>query len=111
MKNTKKIFGFTFLLLIMMFAASFTGCSSFPTAPLVGNVQMSYEILGYVGHNYPSYEAAFTAARAAYPNADAVIKINGRVNDQLFPGTRTFGFYAVKFVPGEKTSGGLFSKN
>jgi len=108
MKNTKSILGIIFLLVILMSAALFTGCSTFPTAPFVGNLQMSYEILGYVGFDYPSYEEAFKAAKAAFPAADAVIKVTGKVDDLLIPGSRTFGYYAVKFIPVEKK--GLFSK-
>jgi hypothetical protein len=64
---------------------------------------MSYDVLGYVEDSYPSYSEAFAAAKAKFPNANAVVKIKGVLDDNLIPVTGFFGYYAIKFktVPKE----------
>ena len=98
MKNTKRMFGLFFLITILVSFTLFAGCSTFPTASLVKTVEVTYEIIGYVGPSFWSYNEAFKAAKAAYPEADAVIRIKGWLDDKI-PATGYFGFFAVKFIP------------
>jgi len=107
----KNLLGLILILTIVVSAAVFAGCSTFITVPVVNNVAMSYDVLGYVGDSYASYSEAFTAAKAKFPNADAVVKIKGIMDDNIIPATGFFGFYAIKFktVPKEAKKS-LFGK-
>jgi len=107
----KNLLGLILLLTIIVSAVFFAGCSTFITVPVVNNVAMSYDVLGYVGDSYSSYSEAFTAAKAKFPNADAVVKIKGVLDDNFIPTTGFFGFYAIKFktIPKEPKKS-LFSK-
>jgi len=109
MKKRKSILGLIVLLTIMMSVVFITGCSTFPTAPLIRDVEMSYDILGYVGFEYASYSEAIAAARTAYPNADAVIRVKGMMDDNLIPQSGYFGYYAIKFKTVPKTPKGLLA--
>jgi len=111
MKMKKSVLGLILLLTIIVSAAVFAGCSTFITIPVVNNVAMSYDVLGYVGDSYASYSEAFTAAKVKFPNADAVIKIKGVLDDDFIPAIGFFGFYAIKFktIPKEPKKS-LFSK-
>ena len=111
MKMKKSVLGLIILLTIIVSAVVFAGCSTFMTVPVVNNVVMAYDVLGYVGDSYASYSEAFTAAKAKFPNADAVVKIKGIMDDNIIPATGFFGFYAIKFktVPKEAKKS-LFGK-
>lgn len=98
----KHVTGLIAVLAIVMSAAFFAGCSSFPTAQVRNNIEMSYEVLGYVGPDFASYDEAFTAARATFSNANAVIRVRGRLDDNLIPARSFFGYYAIRFIPVEK---------
>jgi hypothetical protein len=107
--KTRK-FGLIMGLTIVMLAALFAGCSSFPTSQLPATT-MGYTVLGYVGPAFASYDAAFTAAKAAYSDADAVIAVKAIADDQYISQKLILGYYAVKFTeatPASKKFLGIF---
>ena len=89
-------------LVVVMSAALFAGCSTFPTIEAKASIDANYSIIGYVGESFSSYNEAFAAAREAYPEAQGVIQIKGRANNSLIPKSLLMGFYAVKFEMTEK---------
>jgi len=97
-KTKNRICGLITGLAIVMSAALFAACSSFPTLS-AKSVDVIYNVLGYIGGEdaFSSYDEAFTAAQKAYPEAQAVIIINGKANNSLISRKKVFGFYAVKF--------------
>jgi hypothetical protein len=95
-KNSFIIIGFVVVMLMTLFVS----CSTFPTAPF-STKGFSCSVLGYVGDSFGSYNEAFTVAREKYPNADAVIVIQGTADDNLIPVKKLLGYYAVKFVESE----------
>jgi hypothetical protein len=84
-------------------------CSTFPTTT-VNAATLSYDILGYVGAGFYSYEAAFTAAKEIFPETDAVVVVTAVANDNIIPQKKVMGYYAVKFkqVEANKKILGIF---
>jgi hypothetical protein len=103
---TKKINGIFIGFVIVMVATLFASCSSFPTMS-VKSLEVSYDVLGYVGNTFSTYDEAFTAAKAKYPQADAVVRAKAKMDDKslaefkLFSRTGFVGYYAVKFNQAE----------
>jgi hypothetical protein len=87
---------------LVMLALGFiaVGCSTFPKSNFVTR-DTTYDVLGLLPGTFESYEDALTAARKTYPNADAVIKIAVRFDDNWLPAKSTLGFAAVKFKAAE----------
>ncbi|GHV77531.1 hypothetical protein AGMMS49942_23520 [Spirochaetia bacterium] len=83
-----------------------TGCSTFATVPASGGAE--YEILGYLGSSYGSHDEAFTAAKQQYPEAQGVVIVTGKADNNLIPQKLVYGFYAIKFVKGAAAKKGLF---
>ncbi|GHV73492.1 hypothetical protein AGMMS49940_07940 [Spirochaetia bacterium] len=80
-----------------------TGCSTFATVSASGGAE--YEILGYLGDGYASHSAAFEAAKQQYPEAQAVVIVTGKADNNLIPQKLVYGYYAVKFVKGTAKKG------
>jgi hypothetical protein len=89
---------------IAMWATLFAGCSTFPSAELVSNQQISYTVLGIVnGGPFTTYASALQAAQKAYPEADAVIAVKADFDDldsgmgHLYRSSGVIGYFAVQF--------------
>lgn len=90
---------------IVVSAALFAGCATYPTQGLVQSKELTYSVIGYVGRSFENYEAAMDAAKKAYPNTDAVIAVTRTATNILIPDTdfalipwpQLLGIYAVKF--------------
>jgi hypothetical protein len=99
----KSVFG-GILVTLLVFGLVLTGCSTFPSANLKPSA-VSYDILGYVGADFGTYDEAFTAARIAYPSADGVIVVKAKADDNVLPALLAqpihMGYFAVKLKQSE----------
>jgi hypothetical protein len=68
-----------------------------PVVPLASN-QVNYTILGPVtGGPWDDQVEALKVAKEAYPDADAVIAITAKADNDFIPKKITVGYYAIKF--------------
>ena len=112
MKTNKKYHGLIVGLIIVMLATLFASCSTFPTAEM-NRMTLSYEVLGFVGSigSFSSYDAALTAAKEKFPNADGVITVSAKADNKLFSAKKDLGYYAIKFTNFQVVEKkGLFSR-
>jgi hypothetical protein len=92
----KNIFALITGLAIVVPAVLFASCSTYPTSKLESTTT-GYTTLGYVGASFASYDEAFSAAKASYPDADGVIAVTGKADDSIFSRNVLIGYYAIKF--------------
>jgi hypothetical protein len=90
-------------LMVAAVMAIFAGCSTFPTLELRSTV-LTYDILGYVGADFASYDEALAAAKKIYPEVDTVAVVKGKLDNSMISVTRLYGYYAVKFKEADPTA-------